>query len=137
MFKQFLLVQYFLITSEFDARMCKKIRIEKKQRSGLKFPFFPTSFRCTRLNLISLAYLWRREQAELLQEMIDCRLEAIIIKVASLGLTPDRHLGKSIKDMQGHLVKMHEKYGVNICGEGGEYETFTLDCPLFKKRIVM
>ena len=24
-----------------------------------------------------------------------------------------------------------------MCGEGGEYETFTLDCPLFNKRIVM
>lgn len=23
------------------------------------------------------------------------------------------------------------------CGEGGEYESFTLDCPLFKERIVM
>ena len=54
-----------------------------------------------------------------------------------MGLTPERHLGKSIKDMQGHLVKMHEKYGLNICGEGGEYESFTLDCPLFKKKIVM
>ena len=31
----------------------------------------------------------------------------------------------------------NKKYGLNICGEGGEYETFTLDCPLFKKRIVM
>ena len=30
-----------------------------------------------------------------------------------------------------------EKFGVNVCGEGGEYETFTLDCPLFKKRIIM
>ena len=30
-----------------------------------------------------------------------------------------------------------EKYGLNVCGEGGEYETFTLDCPLFKKSIVM
>jgi len=30
-----------------------------------------------------------------------------------------------------------EKYGLNICGEGGEYETFTLDCPLFIKTIVM
>ncbi|CRK99013.1 CLUMA_CG012131, isoform A [Clunio marinus] len=92
---------------------------------------------CSRLNLTSLAYLWRRDQGELLQEMIDCQLEAIIIKVASLGLTPERHLGKSIRDMQGHLLKMHDKYGVNICGEGGEYETFTLDCPLFKKRIVI
>ena len=24
-----------------------------------------------------------------------------------------------------------------MCGEGGEYETFTLDCPIFNKRIVM
>jgi len=36
---------------------------------------------CSRLNLISLAYLWRRDQTELLQEMIDCQVHAIIIKV--------------------------------------------------------
>ncbi len=29
----------------------------------------------------------------------------------------------------------NRRYGVNVCGEGGEYETFTLDCPLYKKRI--
>ena len=29
------------------------------------------------------------------------------------------------------------QFGVNICGEGGEYETLTLDCPLFRKRIVL
>jgi diphthamide synthase (EF-2-diphthine--ammonia ligase) len=31
----------------------------------------------------------------------------------------------------------NEQFDLHICGEGGEYETFTLDCPLFKKRIVM
>lgn len=90
---------------------------------------------CIRLNLVPLAYLWRRDQTELLQEMIDCQVYSIIIKVASLGLLPDRHLGKSLKEMQSHLLKMKEKYGLNVCGEGGEYETFTLDCPLFKQRI--
>ncbi|XP_017852907.1 diphthine--ammonia ligase isoform X2 [Drosophila busckii] len=92
---------------------------------------------CSRLNLISLAYLWRRDQTELLQEMIDCQVHAIIIKVAALGLVPDRHLGKSLREMQPHLLKMRDKYGLNVCGEGGEYETFTLDCPLFKQRIVV
>jgi diphthine-ammonia ligase len=29
------------------------------------------------------------------------------------------------------------KYGLHPCGEGGEYETFTLDSPLFKKELVM
>ncbi|KAH8289527.1 hypothetical protein KR054_006852 [Drosophila jambulina] len=92
---------------------------------------------CSRLNLISLAYLWRRDQTELLQEMIDCQVHAIIIKVAALGLVPDRHLGKSLREMQPHLLKMRDKYGLNVCGEGGEYETFTLDCPLFRQRIAV
>ena len=33
--------------------------------------------------------------------------------------------------------KQNEKYGLNVCGEGGEYETLTLDCPIFKKKIVV
>lgn len=32
-----------------------------------------------------LAYLWHRDQSELLKEMIDCKIQAIIIKVAALG----------------------------------------------------
>ncbi|XP_013103048.2 uncharacterized protein LOC106084117 [Stomoxys calcitrans] len=92
---------------------------------------------CSRLNLVSLAYLWRRDQTELLQEMIDCQVHAILIKVATLGLVPDRHLGKSLREIQPHLLKMRDKYGLNVCGEGGEYETFTLDCPLFKQRIMV
>lgn len=41
--------------------------------------------RCRRLGLTPLAYLWRRDQEELLGEMIDCGLQAIFIKVAALG----------------------------------------------------
>ncbi|XP_069686866.1 uncharacterized protein [Periplaneta americana] len=92
---------------------------------------------CARLGLVALAYLWRRDQGELLQEMIECHIEAIVIKVAALGLDPSKHLGMTIADLQPHIVKMKEKYGLNICGEGGEYETFTLDCPLFIKTIVI
>lgn len=40
---------------------------------------------CSRLGLTSLAYLWRRDQTELLAEMIACQVDAIVIKVASLG----------------------------------------------------
>lgn len=97
----------------------------------------PCRHSCARLELVPLAYLWRRDQTELLQEMIDCQVQAIIIKVASLGLVPDRHLGKSLREIQPHLLKMQDKYGLNVCGEGGEYETFTLNCPLFKQKIVV
>jgi diphthine-ammonia ligase len=36
---------------------------------------------CERLGLVSLAYLWQRPQDELLAEMIEHDVEAIIIKV--------------------------------------------------------
>lgn len=26
-----------------------------------------------------------------------------------------------------------QEYGSNVCGEGGEYETLTLDCPVFTR----
>jgi len=35
------------------------------------------------------------------------------------------------------MCKLNHRYGSNVCGEGGEYETFTLDCPLFKKKIII
>jgi len=69
--------------------------------------FFRTYFscRCNRLGLISLSYLWRRDQDELLNEMIQSSVNAILIKVAALGLEI-KHLGKSICEMQPHLVKI-------------------------------
>lgn len=48
---------------------------------------------CARLGLRSVAYLWRRNQNDLLEEMIGANMEAIIIKVASIGLDPEIHLG--------------------------------------------
>ncbi|KAJ0009139.1 hypothetical protein NQD34_016554 [Periophthalmus magnuspinnatus] len=92
---------------------------------------------CTRLGLQPLAYLWRRDQEELLSQMISANVNAILIKVAAVGLDPEKHLGKSLAQMQPYLRQLSKKYGVHICGEGGEYETFTLDCPLFKRRIVI
>ncbi|XP_028252167.1 diphthine--ammonia ligase isoform X2 [Parambassis ranga] len=92
---------------------------------------------CLRLGLQPLAYLWRRDQESLLTEMISSDLHAILIKVAAFGLDPEKHLGKPLADMEPYLKQLSQKYGVHICGEGGEYETFTLDCPLFKKKIVI
>lgn len=38
--------------------------------------------------------------------MIDCNIEAIVIKVAALGLDPTKHLGLRIDKLMPHLVKM-------------------------------
>ncbi|KZV71365.1 hypothetical protein PENSPDRAFT_684603 [Peniophora sp. CONT] len=91
---------------------------------------------CRRLSLTPLTYLWQRDQAELLSEMIDAGLEAILIKVAGIGLK-EAHLGKTLGEMHTTLTKLNTMYGLHVCGEGGEYETLTLDSPMFKRRIVL
>lgn len=40
---------------------------------------------CSRLGLTSLAFLWHRDQHELLQEMVDSGMDAILVKVCSMG----------------------------------------------------
>ncbi|KAL4456084.1 hypothetical protein ABPG74_014045 [Tetrahymena malaccensis] len=91
---------------------------------------------CKRLGLVSLAYLWGRDQQELLKEMVDQGMNSILIKVASFGLGRD-HLGLSLRDNYDKIVALNAKFHLNVCGEGGEYESLTLDSPLYKKRIII
>jgi diphthine-ammonia ligase len=41
---------------------------------------------CQRLGLVSLAFLWEREQDGLLKSMVDFGLNAVLIKVACMGM---------------------------------------------------
>ncbi|GAA5973590.1 hypothetical protein JCM11641_007139 [Rhodosporidiobolus odoratus] len=90
---------------------------------------------CSRLGLTPLAYLWERDQRELLGEMVDSGMESVLVKVAGAGLTVD-HLGKTLAEMQPTLHRLNARYQLHICGEGGEYETFTVDCPLYKRKVL-
>ncbi|EHB14781.1 ATP-binding domain-containing protein 4 [Heterocephalus glaber] len=63
---------------------------------------------CKRLNLQPLAYLWQRNQEDLLREMIASNIQAVIIKVAALGLDPDKHLGKALDEMEPYLLECNE-----------------------------
>lgn len=87
---------------------------------------------CKRLALTPISFLWQRNQEQLLDEMISNGVDAILVKVAGVGLDPYKHLGKKLSQMRTLLGTLHGKYGLDICGEGGEYESFVVDCPLFK-----
>jgi len=91
---------------------------------------------CARLGLISLSFLWQRQQDEVFDAIVDSGIDAVLVKTAAVGLEPEKHLGKSLRALRGHFQRLHELYDFHICGEGGEYETFTLDSPMFRKRIV-
>ena len=40
--------------------------------------------------------------------MIDAEIHAVLVKVAVMGLQPEKHLGKSLKQMQPILLKLNE-----------------------------
>ena len=56
----------------------------------------------------------------------------MLVKVACLGLQPRKHLGRSLAEVHTTLLALEDTYGCNACGEGGEFETLTLDCPAFE-----
>lgn len=87
---------------------------------------------CSRMGLSVLAYLWKRPQATLVREMVSAGLDAVLIKVAGAGLGA-RDLGKSLGMLCPKLDKLAQQYGAHVAGEGGEYETLTLDSPLHIK----
>lgn len=58
---------------------------------------------CQRLNLESLTYLWNVNEALLLDEIISSGIEAIIVKVAALGLST-KHLGKSLNEVHSNDI---------------------------------
>jgi len=73
---------------------------------------------CRRLHLQSLCYLWQRDRSHLLDEMITSGLNAVLVKVAGAGLTPQKHLGKSLEQLNLELRRLNQKYGLDLCGEG-------------------
>jgi len=90
---------------------------------------------CAELDLQCLNPLWKKDQKEILEEIVEEGYKVIISGVFAYPL--DRSwLGREIDgEMIDRLVKLQEKYGISPAGEGGEIETTTLDAPPFRKRI--
>lgn len=88
-------------------------------------------FICDRLGIESLAYLWMRQPSEILDMAHELAVTAILVKTASIGLMPRKLIGKTLEEARPTLERMTELYQSHLAGEGGEYETTVLNCPLF------
>ena len=88
---------------------------------------------CADLGLTSLAPLWRVEQREILRRCAEEKVDARLVKTAAMGLDPRKHLGMSVVEATGDLIRAEDMYGSHCAGEGGEFETLVVDCPLFKR----
>ncbi|MDO9046016.1 MAG: TIGR00289 family protein, partial [Methanobacteriaceae archaeon] len=90
---------------------------------------------CTDIGLESIAPLWQRDSEEYMRELIDIGFEIILTGVAAEGLD-ESWLGRKVdEESLEELIKLNEKFGINIAFEGGEAETLVIDCPIFNKKI--
>lgn len=90
---------------------------------------------CDKLNLECFNPLWQKNEEEYLEELIQNKFKAIITGVFAYPLN-ESHLGREInQEFIKEIKELNKKYKIHIAGEGGEYETFILNCPLFKKEL--
>ncbi|MFP3951820.1 MAG: diphthine--ammonia ligase [Candidatus Bathyarchaeia archaeon] len=90
---------------------------------------------CEEMDLRAVTPLWGRAPARILDEMLSSGMVIIVTAVAAMGLD-EGWLGRKIDgDAYNALLSLNSKYGVDVCGEGGEYETLVLDAPWFDRAI--
>ena len=60
---------------------------------------------CQRLGLVSISYLWQASQLPLLERMLACGMEVILVKVAGVGLGIDL-VGKNLREVMPLLRRL-------------------------------
>ena len=63
---------------------------------------------------MSLAYLWQRDQKELVNEMIATELEAVVVKVAAMGLD-ERQIGKTLRQLYPYFLELVSIFCRTFC----------------------
>ncbi|MBT0159834.1 diphthine--ammonia ligase [Candidatus Bathyarchaeota archaeon A05DMB-2] len=79
--------------------------------------------------------LWEKNRKSIIEELIASGFKTIFTCVKKPWLTED-WLGKTIDEQRLKMMEeLHEKNGLDLCGEFGEYHTMTVDAPFFTKAI--
>jgi len=90
---------------------------------------------CREIGKKSVTPLWHENPSRLMRELIDLGFEVIIVGVYAYGFDQN-WLGRRIdRSSLDELVELKKRYQISIIGEGGEYETFVLYAPYFKRGI--
>lgn len=90
---------------------------------------------CNNLSIECFNPLWQKSQLELLEDLIKNKFEVIIVGVFAYPFD-EKWLGRKIdKKFIKEMEMLNEKWKINPAGEGGEFESFVLNCPLFRRKL--
>lgn len=86
---------------------------------------------CAELGIKPILPLWYMKREKILSEFINAGFEAIVVATKA-NLLNEEWLGCKVNEE--FMNKLSEQK-IDLCGEAGEYHTFVIDGPIFKKRI--
>ena len=115
----------------------EQFQIDGLVHGGIKSKFQKEKFEtlCLKLNLVSIAPLWETNPKEYMNQLLDSNFHFMMVTVSSDGLD-EQWLGKLITQSDIEVLNnLSDKFGFNLNFEGGESETFVIDCPLFSNPI--
>jgi len=122
-----------------DLKKAIKIAIEKYKIEGVITGAVESVYQasrvqkiCNELDVYCFNPLWKMDQVELLKEIVKKDFKVKIVKVAADGL--DEKWINRILDNKAinELIKLRDKYGISVSGEGGEMETEVIYFPSLK-----
>jgi len=90
---------------------------------------------CKDLDLECISPLWGTDAEQYLRQLVKDGFVVMVVSVSALGLDR-RWLGRVLDDAAiDELVALSRKFRFHPGLEGGEGETFVLDCPLFRATV--
>jgi len=90
---------------------------------------------CDKLGLECLNPLWKIDPINYWDELLKNNFEIILVSVSAEGFDK-KWLGKKIdKELIEKLKFLNQKYKIHLSFEGGEAESFVVNCPLFSREL--
>ena len=125
-----------------DLESAIKLAINKYQIQGITTGALHSQYQasriqaiCDKLKIKCINPLWHKDEISYLNELINSKFKVVVTKTAAEGLD-NKWIRREIdKNFIEDIKVLNKKWGIHPAGEGGEFETLVLNCPLFKEEL--
>jgi len=90
---------------------------------------------CNELELECFNPLWQKDESEYLDELVETGFKVILVGVFAYPFDKSWLLREIDKKFVLEIRELNKKYQIHVAGEGGEFETFVLNCPLYSREL--
>lgn len=88
---------------------------------------------CDKFDLEVFNPLWQKNEEEYIHELVREGFEIVLVGVFAYPFDESWLLRTIDQKFISEVIELNRKYKIHVAGEGGEFESFVLNCPLYSK----